>query len=75
MENKIKQILAEVFEIDVNAINENSDSSNIENWDSLNHMNLIVTLEEEFEVEIDEDEISNLMSYSAISKLITTLKT
>ena len=41
MENKLKKIMSELFDIEVSEINENSSPDNIEKWDSLNQMNLI----------------------------------
>ena len=32
----------------------------------MNHMNLIVSIEEEFEIEIDEDKIMDLMSFKSM---------
>ncbi len=63
MENKLKQIIAAVFEINVEDINENSSSDTIENWDSLKQMNLVVAIEEQFSVEFDDEEIVLLNSY------------
>ncbi|MAY84312.1 MAG: hypothetical protein CMP59_09295 [Flavobacteriales bacterium] len=66
MDKKVKKIMASVFEIDRKSIDENSSSENIENWDSLLHMNLVVALEEEFDVEFGEDEIIEMMDYESI---------
>lgn len=66
MENRIKNIMASVFEIDASLINENSSPDNIERWDSLRHMNLIVALEEEFEIQFIEDEIVELLNFKLI---------
>ena len=54
MENKIKKVMSTVFEIDSSELNHNSSPDSIENWDSLRHMNLVVALEEEFNVEFDD---------------------
>jgi acyl carrier protein len=57
MENRIKKVMSDVFDIDIESINNDSSPDNIENWDSLKHMNLIVALEEEFEIEFDDEAI------------------
>ena len=51
MKNRIIKVMANVFNIDANIITYDSSPDNIETWDSLKHMNLIVALEEEFCVE------------------------
>ena len=66
MEDRIKKVMSDVFNVDVSLINNESSPDNIENWDSLKHMNLIVALEEEFEIEFDDEEIVDSMNYALI---------
>ena len=74
MENtKIKQVMSAVFEIPVESIADDASSDNIENWDSLRHMNLIVALEEEFGVSIPDEEVGNLVNYKLIELVINDL--
>jgi acyl carrier protein len=74
MENaKIKQVMSAVFEIPVESITDYSSSDNIENWDSLRHLNLILALEEEFGVSIPDDEVGNLVNYKLIEITINEL--
>ena len=71
MESRIKKVMGDVFNIGVNSINNDSSPDNIENWDSLKHMNLIVALEEEFEVEFDDEEIVDSMNYALILNIVS----
>jgi acyl carrier protein len=70
MEEKIKEIIATVFNENIANIGEDASQDTIEGWDSLNHMNLVVMLEEEFEIEFDDDEISELLNFKLISHII-----
>jgi acyl carrier protein len=70
---KIKQVMSIVFEVPVNSINENSSGDNIENWDSLRHLNLILALEEEFGVSIPDEEVGNLVNFKLIELSINEL--
>jgi len=70
MEDRIKKVMSDVFNIDVSLINNESSPDNIENWDSLKHMNLIVALEEEFEIEFDDEEIVDSMNFALISTIL-----
>ena len=63
--------MGDVFNIGVDSINNDSSPDNIENWDSLKHMNLIVALEEEFEVEFDDEEIVDSMNYALILNIVS----
>ena len=44
---------------------------NCDKWDSLRHLNLIVELEEEFGVEFESEEISEMKSFEDIRRLLT----
>lgn len=70
---KIKKIMSVIFEIPIESINEDSSSDNIENWDSLHHLNLIVALEEEFGVSIPDEEVGNLVNFKLVELTINEL--
>ena len=74
MENtKIKQVMSAVFEIPVESIADDASSDNIENWDSLRHLNLILALEEEFGISIPDEEVGNFVNYKLIKLVINDL--
>jgi len=70
MENRIKKVMSNVFNINVDSINNESSPDNIENWDSLKHMNLIIALEEDFDIEFDDNDIENLLNFQLINLTI-----
>ena len=70
MKDKIVEIMKSVFEIDDNIEQIHYVKDQIATWDSLNHMNLIVALEEEFKVRFTEDEINELLSIDLIELTI-----
>jgi len=70
VEVRIKQVMSDVFNIDINSINDTSSPDNIENWDSLKHMNLIIALEEEFGIIFDDQEIVDSMNYALIVNIL-----
>lgn len=43
---------------------------NCEKWDSMNHLNLVIELEDTFEVEFEPNEISLMKSFSDIKNII-----
>ena len=71
MEEKIKKVLSEVFGLSVDAVGSQSTMEAIDKWDSLTHMDLIVKLEEEFNVTFEPEEMIKMVSFSDI---ISTLK-
>ena len=65
-EQKLKGVLAKIFNVDVSMITNDATPDTIENWDSLRHMNLVVSLEEEFGVELSDDQVVEILSYQLI---------
>jgi len=59
------------MEVPLEQLNEESSPDNVKNWDSLKHMNLILALEEEFDVSFSDEEIVELLSVEII---VETLK-
>lgn len=66
MENQIKQVMSSVFGIPAETISVDASPDTIDNWDSLKHMNLIVALEEEFNIEFDDEEMLDMVNYKII---------
>ena len=73
MNKHIQEVMAKAFEVPVETITESSSMDNIETWDSLHHIKLIVFLEREFDVEIPDDRVGNMISYSLIESVINEL--
>lgn len=59
---KLERAVAEVFNIPEASVVDGLHLIDIPTWDSLAHMMLIVRLEEEFQVQLDGDEIADLKS-------------
>lgn len=68
MREKIINIVSRVFETEVN---ENTDQKNCAAWDSLKHLNLIIELEDEFNISFEPEEIAQLKSIALIEQLIS----
>jgi acyl carrier protein len=71
IEEKLKEIISDNFDIDEDEINEETSSDIVEKWDSLNHLRLVTALEGEFGISLTMDEINNMTSYSKIIELVT----
>lgn len=71
MEDRIKKVMSAVFEVPVEEINDKSSPDTIESWDSLKHMNLVLALEEEFDVYFNDEEIVEIMNYSLIKIILS----
>jgi acyl carrier protein len=65
-EQKLKEVLSRIFNVSLATITEDASPDTIENWDSLRHMNLVLALEEEFDVEFTDDQVVEILSYKLI---------
>ncbi|MCV3402594.1 acyl carrier protein [Campylobacter sp. IFREMER_LSEM_CL2090] len=69
MENKFYEILENILEVKVDE-NSNLSIQNCKNWTSLNHIDIIMSLEEEFEIKFSKDELSQLKSQNELLQAI-----
>ena len=70
IKSQIKSVMSAVFEVPIEDITETSSVDSIESWDSLKHLNLILALEEEFNISIPDEEVGNLMNYKLIELIV-----
>ncbi len=70
IKKRITFIMSEVFDINEHMIKDDSSTNNLVEWDSMNHMNLIVALEEEFKCEFDEEDIEAMVNFKIIKTII-----
>ncbi|NDP22087.1 MAG: acyl carrier protein [Paludibacter sp.] len=68
MRERLLDVFRRTFE-DVK-INESISQKNYENWDSLNHINLIVEIENEFNISIEPDDIDKMKDFSTVEKIV-----
>jgi acyl carrier protein len=69
-EEKLKKIMASVFNVSPGEIDEGCAVGSFKKWDSLAHMNLIVILEQEYDLELSDDDVADMLSYAIIKKII-----
>ncbi len=69
-ETKLKQVLADVFGVDVPSINDESSVETVEKWDSLNHLNLVLALEEQFDVSLSEEQVVEMLNYPLVKVVL-----
>ncbi len=69
-ELKLKKVIATVFKINVSDVNDDSSVDTVELWDSLNHLNLVLAIESEFNISLSEDQAVEIMSYPLIKIIL-----
>ena len=66
VEQRIKAIMANVFRIDINDINEETSADNMDQWTSLEHVDFLVNLQKDFDIEFTDSQIVEMLSYLSV---------
>jgi len=69
---RVKNIMSTVFELPLNQITNDSTMYSIPKWDSLNHMRLVIALEEEFNIKFDQEEMETFITFKIVSATIAS---
>lgn len=72
VKNKVSAIFKDVFDDDSLVITDATNSSDIEDWDSLEHIALIVSMEKEFNLKFDIKEVNKLENVGQMIDLIVS---
>jgi len=73
MKQRVLRIASDVLGEPIDRLNGDSSPDSVESWDSLNHMNLVLALEEEFGIQFTDDQIMQLLSVDAITAALAEL--
>ena len=68
MEEKILAIMKEVFGIE--DLDETCSQKTCEKWDSLAQLNLILELEDEFNISLEPEEIGEMTSFETVCSIV-----
>ena len=71
MEERVKQIMADVLDLDAATIDDSTAMDRIESWDSLSHINLCLSLEQDFQVSLSVDEMESMLAYDDVVRVLT----
>jgi acyl carrier protein len=68
--NRVQGVVADLFSIPIAQVALETSSDTIKSWDSLQHLNLMLALEQEFGVQFSPEEIETLTSVQSIIQLL-----
>ena len=69
---KVRNIVAEVSEVEVERVSLQSSPANLEEWDSLAQVNIVLSLEQEFGHQFSPEQIERMVSVEKIIEVLTT---
>ncbi len=70
-ESKILDVISVMAKVARPDLNSDTSMDSISTWDSLAHLNIIIAIEEEFDVELDEAEAMDLTSVPLLVMAVT----
>jgi acyl carrier protein len=70
LENSIKRVMSDILNIPEEQITEDTASDNTDGWDSANHIQLIIALEEEFSIAFDVKEFEAMLTFVDIANIV-----
>ena len=68
--SRTQRIVADIFNLPLEQITLASSPDTIEAWDSLQHLNLVLALEQEFGLQFTPEEIEQMLSVELIVDLL-----
>ena len=68
MENKVFEILKEVFELEI--VDNTCSQTTCEKWDSMGQLNLVAELEDAFDISLEPEEIGTMKCYDDIVRIL-----
>lgn len=68
---RVREIVSDLFQIPIEQVKLDSSPENIEAWESIQHLNLVLALEQELGVSFSPEEMATMLSVEEIARLIS----
>ena len=72
--DRVRSIASDIFAVPADAITAESSPETIENWDSMQHLNLVLAIEEKFGVQLDPEDIEKMKNIGAVAAVVEKLQ-
>lgn len=68
--DRVRTIAADVLEVSASKISPDSSPETIDTWDSVHHLNLVLALEQEFNLQFEPEEIDQMKDVQHILDIL-----
>lgn len=72
--DQVRNIASDIFGVAANKITADSSPETIENWDSMQHLNLVLAVEEKFGIQLAPEDIEQMKNIGAVAALVEKLQ-
>jgi len=73
LEQQVRTVVAAIMRLTPDDVGADASAQTVRGWDSLNHLKLVLALEEEFGVTFTEEQIVQMLSVSKITSVVGQL--
>ncbi len=70
IKQRVRGVVANALKVDPASIQDNTSQMNLSDWDSVRHMNVILALENEFDIQFEDNELPKLTSLPVIVTVV-----
>lgn len=67
---KLNNIFCEVFSVEPSALDENFNKENVDCWDSVHQLSLTSSVEDEYDIMLDAEDILEFTSYEKVKTIL-----
>lgn len=71
MADRVAKVISDVFGVPLEAVSDGHGPNEIEQWDSLGHITLVLALESEFQIRISPDQAAEMFSVGSIKTVLS----
>jgi acyl carrier protein len=68
--DQVRSVASDLFSIPINRITAESSPETIETWDSTQHLNFVLALEEKFGLQLSPEEMEQMQNVGEAAKLV-----
>ena len=70
----VRQTVAAIFNVPLEQVDLETSAMSIENWDSMGHLMLILEIEQQFEIQLQPEQVECMTSVSEIARILDDMQ-
>jgi acyl carrier protein len=74
LDQRLRRVFVVTLDLDDGVDVERLEYQHIPQWDSIGHMSLVVAIEDEFDVQLDTDQVIDMSSFAVALAMLRTLR-
>jgi acyl carrier protein len=73
--DQVRQVAADVFNVPVDQLSLDTTRDDVAQWDSLHHINLVIALEQTFDIQFTPEHMEQMLSLELVALIVGELTT